>query len=166
MREDWKDIVGYATVYQVSNKGRVRSLSHKVACGVGSSRISKGRVLKFHIRKDRGVGVTLSIGSKTKTLKVHRLVAQAFLDNPDNKPQVNHIDGDRSNNKVSNLEWCTSKENMEHASSKGLCGKKLTLKEVEIIKASSFSNRVLAVAFNVSPCMVWYIKSNKWWRAV
>ena len=114
--EEWKDIKGYEGIYQVSNLGRIKSLeridnsNHKV----------KGKILKI-IPENRGYSVVnLCKDGKCKTYKVHRLVAIAFLENPDNKPQVNHIDGNKKNNSILNLEWVTAEENINHAWDTGL----------------------------------------------
>ena len=108
--EIWKDIKGYEGIYQVSNLGRVRSYDSIDKLG----RVRKGKVLKNYLNDWGYPIVTLSIKSKLKTFRVHRLVAQAFILNPDNKPQVNHIDEDKTNNRVSNLEWVTAKENVNY----------------------------------------------------
>jgi hypothetical protein len=78
---------------------------------------------KFLKKNKTGIGyesVALHENSKQKTFRIHRLVAKAFILNPDNKPQINHIDGNKSNNHISNLEWCTAKENIVHAFKTGL----------------------------------------------
>ena len=98
MPEEWKNVKGYENKYQVSNFGRVRNkVTH--------------RLLKHGLNKNGYHRVNLYNESGMKSKFVHRLVAQAFIPNPDNKPQVNHIDEDKTNNIVSNLEWMTAKEN-------------------------------------------------------
>lgn len=117
MEEIFKDIPGYEGIYQVSNLGRVKRLAH----------VSRqGHHLDEYIFKNQydNFGytyVTLSDGSKNgKQWTIHRLVAITFIPNPDNKPCVNHKDGVKDNNVVSNLEWCTAKENAQHAIRTGL----------------------------------------------
>ncbi len=103
--EEWRDIPGYEGLYQVSSLGRIKR---------------NGRLKTF--RKDRGgyLTVWLCKDSEQKNFKVHRLVAQAFIPNPENKRTVNHIDGYKHNNVVENLEWATHSENIIHANNMGL----------------------------------------------
>lgn len=105
-REIWKDIEGYEGLYQVSNLGRVKRLK--------GTYMSTERILKPRGNNTGYLQVHLCKNSKSKFDKVHRLVAQAFIPNPENKPQVNHIDENKTNNMVSNLEWVTVKENNNH----------------------------------------------------
>lgn len=112
--EEWKDVVGYEGYYQVSNYGRVKSIQRSVWNGKGYF-INNGKILKQAKNKKGYPIVYLSKNAKQKTITVHRLVALAFISNPQNKPQVNHIDGNKKNNNVSNLEWCSNQENQLHA---------------------------------------------------
>lgn len=114
MSEEWRDVVGYEGLYQVSDQGRVKSLERKVRHWRGGERIQKERILKQNAVYGGYLIVRLSDGGKSKTLKVHRLVCEAFHDNPDNKSDVNHINEDKTDNRSCNLEWCTRKENCNH----------------------------------------------------
>lgn len=121
VNEEWKPIVGWEGYYEISNYGRVKSLSRVAK----SSWKHQNRVLKERIMKQQtnGLGrptVDLSNGELSKTLQVALMVARAFLPNTEEKPQVNHIDGNPANNHVSNLEWATRSENMKHAWETGL----------------------------------------------
>ena len=100
MEEIWKDIEGYEGIYQVSNNGRVRSLLY-----------NKIKMLKTQTYKRGYKYIALSKNGEKKKYKIHRLVAQAFIPNPNNYPQINHKDEDKSNNYINNLEWCTPKYN-------------------------------------------------------
>ena len=101
--EIWKDIKGYEGFYQISNKGNVKSL-----------RRDRERILKSEIGKRGYPYVVFSVGGKRKTFKIHRLVAENFVPNPNNFPQVNHKDENKTNNSVENLEWCTSEYNCNY----------------------------------------------------
>ena len=114
--EVWKDVVGYEGLYQVSNLGRVKSIGHK-------NNHKDEIILKQSSNYIGYKVVTLCKDKVQKEVRVHRLVAIAFIENPQNKPYVNHIDGIKDNNHVSNLEWTTQKENMHHASKSGLLEK-------------------------------------------
>lgn len=109
--EIWKDILGYEGKYQVSNQGRVRNLKRKCRMVYERQRTVRERILKAEVKTDGYCRVTLSLPTKRRREYVHRLVCEAFLPNPENKPCVNHKDGNRENNSLSNLEWCTVMEN-------------------------------------------------------
>jgi hypothetical protein len=107
--EEWRDIPGYEGLYQASNMGWIKSL-------VGR----KERILKPVMHSNGYMRVSLYIDKKLQQKYIHRLVAETFLANPQNKSEVNHLDGNKTNNHVENLEWATSSENKEHAYKTGL----------------------------------------------
>lgn len=110
MIEEWRDVVGFEGLYQVSNLGRVKSLPRKVPFGV-AYRITEETILKPHQMRHGYMSVGLKVHNKPKYMTVHRLVAMAFIPNPDKLPHINHKDEDKTNNCVDNLEWCTAKYN-------------------------------------------------------
>lgn len=117
MTEEWREVKDYEGFYQVSNMGRVRSLTRKVNCRNGKTRILLGRILKPGSGKEGTwpyYSVNLSKYGITKMRSVHRLVATAFIDNPNNLPFVNHKDEDKLNNRADNLEWLTLRDNTNY----------------------------------------------------
>jgi hypothetical protein len=101
------DVIGYENLYTINTNGDVYS-------------VKRNKYLKHFIDKDGYAYVSLSKNCKGKKFKLHRLLAIHFIPNPDNKPEINHIDGNKLNNELSNLEWCTSSENQLHAFRTGL----------------------------------------------
>ena len=114
MEEIWKAIEGYEGKYQVSNLGRVRSLDRKVATVHSALRTIKGKTLVPWTDKYGYLHVNLWSECKMKSHMVHRLVAGAFIPNPDNMPEVNHKDEDKKNNRADNLEWCNTRYNINY----------------------------------------------------
>ncbi|QHZ59760.1 HNH endonuclease [Alteromonas phage vB_AmeM_PT11-V22] len=105
-KEVWKDSLEFPENYEVSNLGKVRN--------------KRGHILAQEHHKTNCYRVRLCVSRVKYSRSVHRMVAEAFIPNPENKPEVNHIDGNRLNNMLENLEWNTRKENMEHATREGL----------------------------------------------
>lgn len=129
--EEWKNIEGYEGLYQVSNLGRIKSLARNTRNG----HCKKDKILKIRIDKNGYCTIDLYKNSKRKQYKIHRLVANEFIYNKYNKPQINHIDGNKKNNEVSNLEWCNNSENMKHAYKNNL---RLTKKVLQYDLNSNF----------------------------
>ena len=121
--EIWKDIKGYEGLYQISNLGNIRSLDIMINCKGAKnidSHLRKGRLLKQTIGTTGYYNVNLSKNGKTKYFRVHKLVADAFILNKNNYNCINHIDGNKLNNNINNLEWCDYSHNLKEAYRIGL----------------------------------------------
>ena len=130
-KEEWKAIQGYEGIYEVSNFGNVRSLPRYKRGNFDSKVFIEGKTIK-QVKNNRGYYIVqLSKNNKVKNFSVHRLVAEAFIPNPNNFPQVNHKDEDKSNNRVSNLEWMTLKRNINY----GTRNKRMALTKGKNVKA-------------------------------
>ena len=112
--EIWKDIKGYEGLYQVSNEGRIKSLPRKWVAANGGTRSHNGIILAQANGTKGYKVVNLAKDGSSKTYKVHRLVAEAFIDNPKHYPMINHKDECKDNNFVENLEWCDNAYNIRY----------------------------------------------------
>ena len=170
--EVWKEIKGYNNVYLVSNLGNVKSNDHfcKGKFGIVEK---KGRILKLQKSKKGYLQVSLSFNGKRFHTGAHRLVALSFIENLENKLQVNHINGIKQDNRVENLEWCTNQENQMHAVKNNLSNPnygekhhmaKLTNKDVLNIRALhkiGFTNKEMALDYMISQTAMSKIINNK-----
>ena len=149
MKEIWKQIKGYECYYEISNLGRVKSLAKNIYKKDGSFMKYKPENIKKLIKtKDGYLSVKLCIDGFNKSFLVHRLVASAFIDNPLNLPEVNHIDTNRSNNNVLNLEWTTHKDNVTHS-------KKLNkYKNKNGVNNPNYGNHILHDKYKENPEMI------------
>lgn len=174
--EIWEDVEGYKGRYQVSSEGRIKSLARKSKRDYRGDVSVPEKILKQQ-KREGYLRVTLTKYSKSKTLSVHRLVAGSFIPNPKNRKYINHKDGDKTNNNVSNLEWCTCSENQKHAYDNGLCDRRgensstsLTNKDVLEIRAAKnlgcFSDREIAKAYGVSRKCINHIVNRNTWRHI
>jgi len=167
---DKKDIPNYEGLYYATTDGKI--FSHGKILKFGrNERTTTGREKIQSNRTDGYLRVVLSHGRINKGFLVHRLIAMTFLPNPEKKPMVNHKDGNKKNNHVSNLEWCTRKENELHAKENGLKpkgekngGSKISDDDAELIR-SSYIKRVntkdLCAKFNLSRPQIQRIANNK-----
>ncbi len=171
--EIWKDIPEYQGKYQVSNCGRIKSLTRKVPC-VNGVRTVKERILKQAVSKRVGYPfITLASNCIHKSHLMHRLISEAFIPNPENKPQVNHKNGIKTDNRICNLEWVTYHENRQHAFDTGLqkpvqgeChGHSIvTEKIVKEIRESKERPYILCKHYNISETTIRDIRKRRSWR--
>ena len=176
--EEWRDVPGFAGIYQTSNKGRVRSIDRQGETCYGATRNLTGKV----VAKTGGKREYLRVSTrKYGVMFVHRLVALTWIPNPLSLPVINHIDGDKQNNHPSNLEWCTQAHNVTHAIKTGLTKKahlkkgdlsisaKLTEKKVAEIKKRLIDGERsvdLAREFGVVKGTIGEIKAGRSWGHV
>lgn len=173
----WKDIPNYEGRYQISNDGKVRSLERKVYLeSRGIYRTVKGIILKGSPDTLGYPTVALWKDNKLDLRRIHRLVAEMYIPNPDNKPQVNHIDGDKTNNSYTNLEWVTMSENIKHAYKTNLADKRgekhhnstITNEQARQIKYGhkDMKTKDIAKLYSISPATVCRIRSGERWKSI
>jgi len=164
--EYWKSIIGYEGIYEISNLGSVKSLSRKIYF-LNTFRIVKEKLLKPNTNRYGYITVTLSNNCDMKTVTIHRLLANAFIDKVEGKEYVNHIDGIKSNNTIKNLEWCTIKENNKHSFDNGLnilpngvnhYNSRFSVNDILSIRKSDLSESKLALIYKVNRATIGKIK--------
>lgn len=146
--EIWKPIYGYETYYQISNTGSVRSLPRIIKLKKGARKVA-AKTIKPRLNNSGYLEVRLSKYDITSTKFVHGLLAETFIPNPERKKEVNHKSGIKTDNRLSNLEWCSHAENMKHAYQLGLC--KSNLKQspvIDICSGKTFPSIRKAAEFN------------------
>lgn len=167
MQEIWKDIPGYEGFYQASNLGFIKSIKSK-----------NHKILKGCLNETGYHRVAFVLNGKFKTHLTHRLIASTFIKNEQNKPEVNHIDGNKLNNSVENLEWCTRQENIEHAvknklfnnGPKGIRNYKSKLTEEQVRQIKYGLNHVnsnqVSKMFGVGSSIIYEIRQGKYWKHI
>jgi DNA polymerase III alpha subunit len=167
MKEIWKDIKGYENLYQISTKGRIRKKGW-----YNKKRINKPILLHINIIKSGYCYAHLYKRNDKKSRKarqIHKLVAQAFIPNPLNKPEINHLDGNKQNNYIKNLTWVTKSENVRHSHRIGLLSSetfaKITRNTVDKIRNlyPLYNQYELAKKFDISQTQVNRILHYKCW---
>jgi hypothetical protein len=171
--EIWKDIIGYEGSYQASSHGRIRGLNRTLPDG----RKWKGKILSVSINENGYYLVVLVKNGKQKTWSVHRLIAKTFLPNPNNLPQINHIDANKLNNKINNLEWISIKDHQKHSSENGLkChgekhhdarltkGQVLEIRQLYVPKSRKYGSVALSRKYNIGVSSILKIIKRKTWK--
>lgn len=172
--EVWKEIKGYEDSHLISNLGKIKSLQRYVKAKGGSKRQVKGRIIKQCIDS---VGY-FAAKINNKTIRIHRILGETFLENPTNLPCINHINGIKTDNSLQNLEWCSYSENNKHAYDIKLkhanptLGEKNHLSKLSELDVISIKNRLrqkekqvdIAKIYNITQAAVSLIKINKNWK--
>lgn len=172
MSEIWKSVEGHERLLEVSSFGNVRTLDRLVPIN-GGHKLEKGKILTLRLKKNGYLQVAVRFGNgNRKWFLVHRLVAIAFLPNPDKLSQVDHVNNDKADNKVVNLQWMTSKANCNKAYKDGMCSNeekhykaKLTKEQViEIRNITGMLHREIASLYGVSRSTITVIRASKTWK--
>ncbi len=167
--EEWLDVAGYEGKYQVSNFGRVRGVDRLIKSSRGGFQKLTGKVLSQSEIWNGYMTISLYGNGKEKRLLVHRLVAIAFIPNPENKATVNHIDSDRKNNRLDNLQWTTYSENTKHGFEFGKmyipigASSKLTQLNIHAIRSDNRRVKDIAAEYGVVPATISRIKNGTRW---
>lgn len=164
MTEKWLPVIGYESTYEVSNYGQVRRSSGGQGCRAG-------RILTPAIDNLGYARIHLHQHGISRTLKLHRIVAAAFVSNPNNYPEINHKDGVKANNKATNLEWTTRSKNIQHAFDTGLkfpsrSNVKLTddkVLQIRKLRRDGLTLRALADLFNVGETTISHVVHYHYW---
>jgi hypothetical protein len=176
METEWKPVVEYEGLYEVSNFGEIRSLDRFIKKSPsGRMAFVHGKIIKQFACNERYLKVSLSKNGNAKTHRVARVVASVFLDNKDSKGQVNHKDGNRFNNKADNLEWATQEENMRHAVKAGLHPPQIgedhgcailnedDVRKIRTLVQKGIGYRPLGAMFGVDHSTIYRIVHRKTW---
>lgn len=178
MTEEWAPVREYEGFYEVCSSGKVRSVDRQITRKDGAVRRLKGRELSGALCNHGYISVTLAKSGVNRGFLIHRLVADAFLARSSGQDEVNHKDGDKTNNDARNLEWCTRSENIQHSVRIGLFTRlvgsqkpasKLTETDVVEIRKMLLSGALvkeIAAHFGVSTAPISYIKNGKAWNHV
>jgi hypothetical protein len=176
MNEVWKNIANYEGLYQVSNLGKIKSLSRSVNGTLGGTYLTKERFLNPRPYTRGYRVVKLYTNGKAKRVSIHVLVATAFIPNPHKKPVVNHKDGNKENNHSANLEWVTDQENHTHAALAGLKAKGEThgfsklnneaVRKIKTLLKSGVSQRKIAAQFSVCQASIKDINKGTTWKHI
>lgn len=182
MNEKWRPIDGFESSHEVSNLGRIRTIEREwvgvTPRGHPARRKTAQRVCGQRVSRNGYMQVALCVGGKPHSKLVHRIVAHAFIPPAHNCEQVNHVNGDKTDNRVENLEWTTARGNQLHAIANGLARgrrgmehgmSKLTdsdVREIRRLLARGVVQRRIAEQFGVAPCKITMIKHGTAWKHV